>query len=542
VTDPDSGIEHMRALLRQPPGADEYEAIHALDPNARTPMDHARLSEAAWWLSRYEEAVAERQLAYAGFTAASDDSAAGLLAARLAIEYHLQGDPSIAAGFLARAQRHLRSAPDSREVGFLRMIEASLAQMSGRSDDGLEAARDALVIAERFGDRDLLAMALHIEGLLLLDNGHVEQGLTRMDESMVLVLAGELAPFFTGIIYCDLIQACLELSDLGRAGEWCDAAREWSEALPPAAPFLGMCRVNRAEVARIRGSWPEAEAEATLAADELAGIDPGAAGSACYQIGEIHRRTGDLVGAERAYARAHELGADPQPGLALLRLAQRKPDVAAASLRTALASIEHAPHRARLLAAQVEVALARDDVAAARDAEGELAGIAQHVGAAALHAAAPLARGEILLVEGDASAAAEALRAAIAAGRDVRTPFETAQARAAYGRALAATGDDEGAGLEWLAALAAFDDLGAMPDAAAVRVLLGEPDALPRGLTPREAEVLRLLSAGKTNRDIAVELVISEHTVGRHLQNMYAKLGVSSRSAATAFAFEHGLA
>ncbi len=542
MTDPGTGIERMRAMLRQPPGADEYEAIHALDPADRTPMDHARLSEAAWWLSRYEESVTERQQAYAGFAGLGDESAAGLLAARLAIEYHLQGDPSIAAGFLARAQRHLRDLPDSLEVGFLRMIEASLAGMGGRVDDGMAAAHEALAIAERFGDRDLLAMSLHIEGLLLLDTGDVERGQSRMDEAMALVLAGDLSPYFTGIIYCALISACLQLSDLGRAGEWCDAARVWTEGLPGSAPFLGMCRVNRAEVARIRGSWPEAEAEAALAADELAGIDPGAAGSASYQIAEIHRRMGDLAGAERAYARAHELGADPQPGFALLRLAQGKPDVAAAALRTALASTAHAPHRARLLAAQVEVALARDDVAGAREAEGELATIALHVGAAALHAAAQLARGEILLAEGDAAGAADAFRAAIAAGRDVRTPYETARARAAYGRALTATGDDEGAGMELLAALTAFDDLGAVPDAAAVRALLGQPNALPRGLTAREAEVLRLVSAGKTNRDIAVELVISEHTVGRHLQNMYAKLGVSSRAAATAFAFEHGLA
>ncbi|MEP6759703.1 MAG: helix-turn-helix transcriptional regulator [Actinomycetota bacterium] len=540
MAEPDTGIDRARAILQRAPGTDDYEALVAIEESRRTPFDHARLAEAAWWLAKFEESMSARQQAYAGFAEAGDDRLAGLLAARLSIEFALHGEMAVGAGFLARSQRHLRDQPDCVERGFLQMVEASSLRMQGKPGDALELAGEAIACAERFSDGELLAMSLHVEGLLLLDIGRVTDGLTRMDEAMALVLAGDLAPYFTGIIYCALIQACLELSDIRRAGDWSDAAGVWCEALPPDAPFVGFCRVNRAEVERIRGGWAKAEADAALAAQELAAVDPGAAGLALYQIGEIHRRMGDASGAAIAYGRAHEMGADPQPGLALLRLAQGDPSVAAAALRTALASSPSPPRRAGVLVACVEVALATGDVASAKVASEELGSIAQAIGVRALLAAAAAARGAVLLAEGDPAGAAEALRTAISHGQEVRAPYELARARALYAHALRDLGDDEGAHLEHSAALATFEQLGAEPDAAALRGL-EDPDARPRGLTAREVEVLRLVCAGKTNRDIAVELVISEHTVARHLQNMYAKLDVSSRAAATAFAFEHDL-
>lgn len=534
-------MDRARQVLR-PPTAEDYRALAAIDPTQRTPLDHARLAEAAWWLAKFEESMAERQQAYTGFVEAGDDRVAGLLAARLSIEFALHGEPAIGAGFLARARRHLRDQPDCVERGFLLMVEASTLRMEQRPDEALERVSEAIACAERFADHDLLAMALHIEGLLLLDGGRVADGLARMDEAMALILAGEVSPYFTGIVFCALIQACLELSDIRRAGDWSDAAGIWCESLPPEAPIIGFCRVNRAEVDRVRGAWAESEAAAALAVEQLTAIDPASAGLAHYQIAEIHRRRGDLAGAEAGYDRAHELGADPQPGLALLRLAQGDPDVAAAALRTALASRSTGPSRARILAATVEVALATGDVAGARAAAEELAATTAAIGTQALEAVAAATTGAVLLADGDPEGAADRLRTAVSLGQDVRTPYETARARALYGRALRATGDDEGARLSWIAALTAFDQLGAEPDAAALRPLLGAPNAIPGGLTAREVEVLLLVSAGKTNRDIAVELVISEHTVARHIQNIYAKLGVSSRAAATAFVFEHRLA
>ena len=272
-------MDRARQVLR-PPTAEDYRALAAIDPTQRTPLDHARLAEAAWWLAKFEESMAERQQAYTGFVEAGDDRVAGLLAARLSIEFALHGEPAVSAGFLARARRHLRDQPDCVERGFLLMVEASTLRMEQRPDDALERASEAIACAERFADHDLLAMALHIEGLVLLDGGRVADGLARMDEAMALILAGEVSPYFTGIVFCALIQACLELSDIRRAGDWSDAAGIWCDSLPPEAPIIGFCRVNRAEVDRIRGSWTEAEAAATLAVEQLTAIDPHRAGLA----------------------------------------------------------------------------------------------------------------------------------------------------------------------------------------------------------------------------------------------------------------------
>jgi ATP/maltotriose-dependent transcriptional regulator MalT len=303
-----------------------------------------------------------------------------------------------------------------------------------------------------------------------------------------------------------------------------------------------MCRANRAEVARLRGAWPEAEAEAERACEELMVVEPGIAAAAFLQLAEIRRRRGDLAGAEAAYTRAHELGEDPQPGLALLRLEQGKVSAARAAIGAAVGSAGTArPNRVRLLAADVEIALADGDVEHARASADELGALAVETGAPAFSAQAAEAAGSVALVAGDVPEALARLREASATWQEVRLPYEASRSRVGFARALREAGDEDGATLELRAALAGFERLGAARDAAAVAALLGTSDTLPDGLTAREAEVLRLLASGKTNRDIAVELVISEHTVGRHLQNLYAKLGVSTRSAATAYAFEHGL-
>jgi DNA-binding CsgD family transcriptional regulator len=296
-------------------------------------------------------------------------------------------------------------------------------------------------------------------------------------------------------------------------------------------------------VARLRGEWSEAEAESTRASDELMGFNPMAAAGAFYETGEIRRRIGNVAGAEDAFARAHELGLEPQPGLALLRLAQGKAEAAHTALRLAITGESGGRlRRARLLAAQVDVALDLADLETARSASDELEAIARDFATPSLDAAAATARGALRLAEGDVPGALERLRHASATWQELRLPYEAARARKLYGVALRAAGDEEDARLELRAALAAFERLGAAPEGSEAAELLAGPTDLPRGLTPREAEVLRLVAAGKTNRAIAAELMISEHTVARHLQNMFAKLDVSSRSAATAFAFEHGLA
>jgi ATP/maltotriose-dependent transcriptional regulator MalT len=441
-----------------------------------------------------------------------------------------------------RAQRHAAELSPGREAGFLATLEAVIALQGGDIEGSLARIADAVRVGRELNDPELVAMAVHTQGLAMIDAGRVAEGLALLDEAMASTVAGEVGPYFTGIIYCSLLSACLSIGDLRRAGEWADAAADWCATIPPDSPYPGMCRANRAEVARLRGAWPEARAEAQRACDELMDVEPVIAAAAFLQLAEILRRQGDLTGAEAAYERAHAFGEDPQPGLALLRLAQGKVPAARAAIGAALGSAGEArPHRVRLLSADVEIALAAGDVEEARASADGLRAIADATGTPAFAAQAAQATGAVALEDGDLEEALARLREAVATWRDLRLPYEASRARVRFALALRAAGDEDGATLELRAALAGFERLGAVRDAGEVAGLLGTGEALPDGLTPREAEVLRLVASGKTNRDIAVELVISEHTVGRHLQNLYGKLGVSSRAAATAYAFEHGL-
>jgi DNA-binding CsgD family transcriptional regulator len=523
--------------------AESYDVLRVRDPSELTPREHEQLADAAWWLSKPGESIAARQRAYAGSASAGDLEHAMWMAGRLSMEHFLRGDPAVGAGWLMKAQRLAADAPEGVGHGFLLIVEATVARFSGDLPRALELAGEAAELGRRLDDPDLSAMATHMLGVLLVAAGDVARGVALLDEAMTSVVAGQLSPYFTGIVYCSVIGTCLEIADVRRADQWSEAARAWCETLPPESPFPGMCRVNRAEVAKLRGAWPEAEAEATRASVELMEFDPMGAAQAFYETGEIRRRIGNLTGAEECFARAREIGFDPQPGLSLLRATNGNTDAALAGLRLAATTItESRLRRARVLGALVDVALSIGDLDGASEAADLLAALAADSDAPILETTATTAAGALLLARGEAPAAVDRLRDASASWRDLRLPYEGARARVLYGLALRSAGDEDDAILELRSAVAAFDRLGATPDRDEAARLLPGASPLPRGLTPREAEVLRLVAAGKSNRDIAADLVISEHTVARHLQNMFAKLGVSSRSAATAFAFEHDLA
>ncbi|CAN5311189.1 LuxR C-terminal-related transcriptional regulator [soil metagenome] len=535
-------IDRARAAIGREAWAEAYEEFRTFDPSRLTPQDLDSLANAAWWLSRTDESIAARQKAYAGYAAAGEDRPAAFAAGLLSMEHFLRGEPAVGGGWLRRAQRHLRDQQECVEHGFLAMLEANIAGVSGELDAAMGLAQRATEIGQRFGHRDLSAMAIHTEGLVLIAAARVAEGMALLDEAMTSVVAGELGPYWTGAIYCGVLHACLELGDLRRASEWSEAASAWCESLPPESPYPGLCRIYRAEVANIRGAWQDAEIEASRASEELMRFNPMAAAEAFYQTGEIRRRIGNFAGAGEAFARAHELGFDPQPGMALLRLAQGKPTAALSTLRLAVAGHPGGKlRRARLLAALIDVALTANDIDTARRASEELDTIAASFGTPATDAGAATARGALRLADGDVGGALESLRQASATWQGLRLPYEAARARMMYGIALRRAGDEDDALLELSAARAAFDRLGAAPDARKAAELLAERAELPKSLTQREGQVLRLVAAGKTNREIAADLVISEHTVARHLQNIFAKLDVGSRSAATAFAFEHSL-
>lgn len=543
MAEPVAGIAAGRGALTREAWAEAYESLSAADTADLSPADLEGLADAAWWLGRLEESLGVRQKAYAGYSAAGDEVRAGGLAIRLGIEHVLREEPAVGAGWLARAHRHLDDRVEVPEHGFLAVVEGTIARFSGDLDRARTLARHATEIGRRVGDADLIAMAMHTEGVALLAAGELDRGMALVDEAMTAAVTGELSDYYTGVVYCNVLGACLELSDVRRAAEWTEAARAWCESLPPDSPYPGLCRINRAEVASLRGAWSEAEAEAARASEELMRFDPMAAAMACYEAGEIRRRVGDYRGAEEAFERAHEIGFEPQPGLALLRLAQGKAEAAHTALRIAATRDSGSRlRRARLLDARVDVALAVNDLDSARRASDELDAISRGFPAPALDGVAATARGTLRLTEGHVGEALDTLRVAIGIWQELRLPYEAARARMRYGVALRAAGDEDDAVLELRAALSAFRRLGAVPDADATERLLAAPASLPRGLTAREAEVLRLVAAGKTNREIAADLMLSEHTIARHLQNIFAKIGVSSRSGATAFAFEHDLA
>lgn len=472
----------------------------------------------------------------------------GAAAARDAfwVGFHLagRGDVARASGWFGRAHRLLESADDAEcvERGYLLLPRAHQQLTEGDHEAAFDTAGEAAGVAERCADRDLLALALHIQGRARVGQARVAEGLALLDEAMVAVATGELSPQVTGLIYCSVIGACRSVYAVGRAHEWTAALSAWCERQPDMVPFTGECRVYRSELMQLRGAWDAAIEEARRAGERQPEQQGPARGLSFYQQGEVHRLLGEFAAAEDAYRAASSAGRQPQPGLALLRLAQGEHDAAAAAIRRALAETEDPLRRARLLPAHIEIMLAVADLDAARHACNELAEIADAYGTDVLHTLARHARGAIALAADDAPAALPHLRRAWLAWHDLEAPYDAARTRVLIGLACRAVGDHDTATLELQSARTEFSRLGATPDVERVDALLGSGRSRnDHGLTPRELEVLERIATGRTNRAVAEELFISEKTVARHVSNIFSKLGVSSRAAATAYAYEHGL-
>jgi ATP/maltotriose-dependent transcriptional regulator MalT len=534
------GAEPARAAARASQWEQALEALAALD--ATEPLsaeDLEEMGEAAWWVGRLPESIAARERSVAEYVAAGQPRRAALVALRLFHTFSVRGDGAVATGWLRRATRLLDGESEGVEHGQLWLAEARVARARGDADAELDYARRAIALGHEFADADLFALGQYVEGRALVRQGQVYDGMATLDEAMLAGRPGELGAMATAQVYCNVIAACQELGDLRRAGEWTEALRGWCES-QPASVFPGLCRVHRAEVMRLRGAWSEAEHEARRASDDLLESMPAFASAALYQLGEVRRQRGQLDKAELAFRRASDLGREPQPGLALVRLAQGKADAAGASVRRALAQESSRLTRARLLPAHVEIAVAGGDLPAATAAAQELGEIALAYRSIALEAAAAFATGRVELAADQVPAALASLRRAWELWRAADCPFEAAEARRALGLACRAAGDAEGAELALSSSLAAFERLGATAESARTAELLGARQPVA-GLTVREVQVLRLVAAGNSNREIAAELYLSVKTVARHLSNLFYKIGVSSRTAATAFAYEHGL-
>lgn len=456
------------------------------------------------------------------------------------------GERARAQAWLSRVQRILDGFEgDCVERGYMLLPTVIQRALAGELDVAEGLALKVKEIAERFADRDLLAFGRTMHGRVLLRRAEIERGLSLFDDAMLAATSEELSPTVTGLIYCHVISACTQVWALDRAREWTDALSEWCEAQPQLCAFAGPCLVHRAELLELGGEWSSSIDVARLAAQQPAiSNDPMASASAMYQQAEIHRLRGEDALAQAAYTECSKRGREPLPGLALLRLAQGNAEAAASAMRRVVAGTTDRLHRTRYLLAHVEIMLAVGASDEAQAAAAELESIAAFYGGEVLQAMAQQACGSVRLAEGNAQAAVEPLRGALLTWQRIGAPYIAARIHVMLARAYEALGDRDCARLEHSLAHEAFEQLGAAPDLAALapRQPIAEPPAQDtRGLSARELQVLKLVASGKTNRAIAGELFLSEKTVDRHVSNIFAKLEVPSRAAATAFAYEHGL-
>jgi ATP/maltotriose-dependent transcriptional regulator MalT len=523
----------------------EWGAVYALlhDHEPLEGDDLERLAVAAYLVGRDAESDRAWERAHLERARAGDHDGAARCAAWLGFSLFLRGERAHGSGWFARARRLVEEQGAQGPARGLVVLPESLVALE--NGDAETASRLADVVfdeARRAGDDGVLALGLLVRGQAALARRETTRGLTLLDEAMVVVTSGEVPPMPTGIVYCGVVDTCMQISDLRRAAEWTDALDRWCAAQPDLVPYRGQCLVHRAEILQAHGDWPAAVEAAERACRHLAEPAHPALGLALYEQGELHRLRGNVHEAELAYRAASEQGREPAPGLALLRLAQGRLDAAVAAGRRMVEESRGRMDDPKLLAAYVEILVAAGDVDAARQVADELFELALTLETTLPGALACYARGSVLLTAGAADAALVELRRACDAWRELEVSYEVARARVLIGLACRALGDEDAAELELRSAYATFDRLAAAPDVARVEALLNRADerTAPE-LTDRECAVLRLVATGMTNRDVAAALTVSPHTVGRHLQNIYTKLGVSSRAAATAYAYEHGV-
>jgi DNA-binding CsgD family transcriptional regulator len=503
------------------------------------------LATAAYMLGRDDDYLGAMERAHHAHLEVREALPAVRCAFWIGVNRMLRGEMSRATGWFARAQRLVdREERHCVERGYLLIPVMLGAVGAGDWAAASTAAAEATEIAERFGDPDLLALAGHELGHALIRQGRVEEGLRLVDEAMVAATAGELSPIATGLVYCSVIAYCQDLYELRRAREWTEALTQWCEQQPDMVAHTGVCLVHRAEILGLQGAWGDALEEARRARERCAQgmVNQRAVGEAIYLEGEVRRLQGEFSAAEDAYREASRYGREPQPGLALLRLAQGRDDAAAAAIRRVTGETSDRLQRVRLLPGYVEVMLAAGATEEAQSGCAELEEISSDLGSAVLGAMSAGARGTVAPARGDAGEALVMLRRARQVWQELAVPYEEARVRVLVGLACRELGDEDTAALELDAARGVFARLGAAPDVARVESLSrGRASAEAHGLTPRELEVLRFVAAGETNRAIAAELVLSERTVDRHVSNILTKLGVSSRAGATAYAYEHEL-
>ncbi|HEX6196915.1 MAG TPA: LuxR C-terminal-related transcriptional regulator [Jiangellaceae bacterium] len=540
----DELVTRGREACSQQAWMDAYQALTGADELA--PLDAPdldRLALAAYLTGRIESAIEFWERAHEAYVGSRDVPGAVRDAFWIGFVLAMRGEHARGGGWLGRAKHMLDdSGLDCVEKGYLQ-LPAALQALGNEPAAALEICADVIAIAERFGDRTLEAFGVLGSAQARIAAGEAVAGLAGLDEAMVVATTGDVSPLVTGIVYCAVIIECRRVFDWSRAHEWTAVLSRWCSSHQDLKPYRGQCLVHRSELMQLRGEWADAMDEVLRACEHLADPpgDP-VMGMAQYQMGELLRLRGEFTRAEKAYREATNWGHPSQPGLALLRLAQGRPDDATAAIKRAVHEADGSVQRSRLLSAHAEIALAIGDVDTARAATEELGEIADRFDSPYLKAVVAYARGCLSLAEGDAEAACVALRQAWLAWQRVDARYECARVRLRMAEACRKLNDHDTAEMELAAAREVFTELGAAPALDQTRELAQDGHSGTAGvLTPRELEVLRLVATGATNRDIADSLVISEKTVARHLSNMLTKLDLPSRTAATAYAYQHDL-
>lgn len=518
-----------------------------------TPETLEGLGMAAWWLDDAELTFEAREGAYRLYREKDDPVGAARMATWLAWDYlAFRGETAVANGWLGRAHRLLETRQNTPEYGWLILREGELALLYG--NDTLRArrlGREGVSLGQALGHVDLEMVGLALEGLALVSEGDILEGMRQLDEATTAAVAGELSDLNAmGATCCYLIYACERIRDYDRATQWCARVTEFCKRWRIRSLFA-VCRTHYASVLIWRGAWAEAETMLANATNELVTTRPARAFEGHMRLGELRRRQGRWEEAEKLF---HDNDFHPfaQLGNAALALdqgdAMRASDLINRFLRGL--SPEDRTSRSSGLELLLRVQIALDDLVGANNTLTELKSVTTNVGTPPLQAAAAFAEGCLANALGDQEHAKCRFEDAIDLFTRSGAPFETARARSELCHLLRKLGRMEEARHQATSALELFQELGAERDAEMMRTLLSTLDKASekssrrrktQDLTRREVQVLQLVARGSSNRDIAAELALSEHTVHRHLANILAKLNLSSRAAAVAYAAKHGL-
>jgi DNA-binding NarL/FixJ family response regulator len=519
-----------------------YRALSEVDEAGLAADDFMALATTAYLLGRHNDCVQALQRAHRSHVARGETREAARVACWLALVLMESGEVAVGGGWAARAERLLDGVEgDVVERGYVLVHHLFRHVATGDFGSVAEVAAEIVAYGHRFGDPDLLAFGLNARGRGLTMAGQVADGLRLLDEAMVGVLAGEVSPIFAGMVYCSMIEACQWVADYGRVREWTHALTAWCDVQPGLVAFTGQCAVHRGQLMKVQGAYDDALTELDRALARYAAAGGSAAvGLAHYEQGDVLRLQGAYAEAAVAFETAVRAGHDAQPGRSLLWVALGRVDTGVAAIKRAVAEATGPVERSRVLLGAVEILLAAGEADVAADLAEELSDIADAFGCAALRGSATYAVGLVALSAGNADRVVAAARAAGAAWESLSAAYDVARSHALLGRGLQLLGEDDSALAELTAARDALSALGAGPAAHDVDAALRSTTA-PGGLSVREVEVLRLVAAGRSNAEIAAELVLSQKTVARHLSNIFAKIDVRSRTAAAAFAYEHHL-